>query len=61
MPCLARSATVGAILPAGSVIFSTSRPSPNVVCATPRMRAMGTCHTPEGRVVVVTYSDISFR
>lgn len=55
------SATVGAMLPASSQIFSTTSPRPSVVCATPRMRAMGTCQTPEGRVVVVTYSEISFR
>ena len=59
-PWRARLATVGAIPPASSVIFSTSSPSPSEVCATPRMRASGTCHTPEGRVVV-TYSVISFR
>ncbi|MNT50435.1 hypothetical protein D3C72_1873550 [compost metagenome] len=60
-PRLPRSRTVGARLPSPSVIFSTSRPRPSDVCARPTMRAIGTSHTPDGRVVVVTYSEISFR
>lgn len=60
-PRLTRSLTVGAMLPAASVIFSASRPRPSEVCASPTMRASGTCQTPEALVEVVTYSVISFR